>query len=179
MLNIVYLGNISAVVHALQRMPGIRLKAWIIEKSDTLSEADLSEAKQGPVYFVSSKRELGQALEEIRPLDLGVIANFGIILSESQLKAAKHGFINAHLGLLPEYPGRTPIRDAIKKGEKTAGVTLHRVTREVDRGPIISRREILAGKAGDAQDTFDRIIRLVPDMIREYLEDHPKAGTIA
>lgn len=76
-------------------------------------------------------------MESIGPIDLGIMANFGIILSQETLSAPKSGIVNFHPGLLPEQAGRTPVARLLKAGGGTSGLTIHRVTAQVDAGPVL------------------------------------------
>ncbi len=158
---IAYLGDLEEVAQAIKSCDGVERVFWIAGNQD--NEALEADRRVGNV------RELEQALKELGPFDLGVIANFGIILSKECLSIPKEGFINAHMGLLPQYPGRLPIRSALEKGESVVGVTLHRVTEKVDEGPIIQTKLLAAGQSRDAHEIFDRMTRLIPDMIIEFL----------
>ena len=50
----------------------------------------------------------------------------------------KRGLINVHASLLPKYRGAAPIHRAVMAGEATTGVTIMRVVKALDAGPVIS-----------------------------------------
>lgn len=52
------------------------------------------------------------------------------------------GFYNIHFSLLPAYRGNTPVFWQIKNGETKSGVTMHRMTADFDKGPILSQNEL-------------------------------------
>ena len=168
---VVYLGNMPQVVEALYGRTDLALVGWIIEAGDDLNRelSDCAHKAELPFFEVKNEQGLREALGSIGRIDLGLIANFGIILSEASLALARKGFVNAHFGLLPDYPGRNPIRKALQKGERVAGVTLHRVVRKVDAGPFIAKRSVLVGENRKAEEVFARLSRITPTLINEHL----------
>jgi methionyl-tRNA formyltransferase len=70
--------------------------------------------------------------------DLGVVAAFGKIFSESLLRTLRLGFINVHASLLPKFRGAAPVHRAVMAGETTTGVTIMRLVRALDAGPMLA-----------------------------------------
>lgn len=83
------------------------------------------------------------AAETLRRLDVDWLLNVQskIIFRPELLRAPTLGAVNFHPGPLPEGAGLTAHEWAILLGEKSFGVTLHYMTEELDRGPILSRRD--------------------------------------
>lgn len=71
--------------------------------------------------------------------DLGVVAAYGRILPESLLAIPRLGMINVHASLLPAYRGAAPVHRAVIAGESETGVTIMRVVRELDAGPMMAK----------------------------------------
>ncbi|GEM_PF-1851139 len=170
-VRIVYLGNLVSVARALSSVEGVSLVACVTERDDqeVPEFKDLARELKCAFFAVHGRKELGAALRSVGEIDLGIIANFGIILTKEQIALAKRGFVNAHLGLLPEYPGRNPIREAIQHAERVTGVTLHRVTPEVDRGPVLHRRMVPLSVKSDGGLILDRLCRVAGEMLVAYL----------
>ena len=59
------------------------------------------------------------------------------ILPVEIIKIPKHGAINLHTSLLPEYRGAAPIQWALMNGDKETGVTVFQINKKVDTGNII------------------------------------------
>jgi len=70
--------------------------------------------------------------------DLGVVAAYGKILSDAVLQIPNKGLINVHASLLPKYRGAAPIHRAVMAGEVRTGVTIMRVVKALDAGPMLS-----------------------------------------
>jgi methionyl-tRNA formyltransferase len=71
--------------------------------------------------------------------DLGVVAAYGKMLPDSVLETPKLGTINVHASLLPRYRGAAPIHRAIIAGERETGITMIRLVRQMDAGPMLAR----------------------------------------
>lgn len=76
--------------------------------------------------------------------DLGVVAAYGRILTDALLAIPRLGMVNVHASLLPRWRGAAPIHRAILAGDRETGVTIMRVVRELDAGPMlaVARRPI-------------------------------------
>ena len=74
-------------------------------------------------------------------VDLGVVAAYGRILPQTLLSIPRLGMINVHGSLLPKYRGAAPVHRAVIAGEATTGVTIMRVTAELDAGAMFSKVE--------------------------------------
>lgn len=83
-------------------------------------------------------------IEEIsaREPDLVVLAGFMRVIKSGFLEAFAGRIINLHPSLLPSFPGLDGIGQAFRRGVKVTGCTVHRVTAEVDGGPIIDQAAV-------------------------------------
>lgn len=70
--------------------------------------------------------------------DLGVVAAYGRILPESVLETPRLGMINVHASLLPRYRGAAPVHRAVMAGERETGVTIMRIVKALDAGPMLA-----------------------------------------
>ena len=67
---------------------------------------------------------------------LGIIAGFNQILKENTIDQF-HYLVNFHPSVLPLYRGPSPLLWNLRLGENKAGFTVHKVTREIDKGEIL------------------------------------------
>jgi methionyl-tRNA formyltransferase len=77
--------------------------------------------------------------------DLGVVAAYGKILTDAVLATPRLGMINVHASLLPRYRGAAPVHRAIIAGERKTGVTIMRVVKALDAGPMLATVERAIG----------------------------------
>jgi methionyl-tRNA formyltransferase len=90
-------------------------------------------------------------------LDAAVVAAYGQILPAAFLEAPRLGCINLHGSLLPRWRGAAPINRAIMAGDEVFGVTIMKMDRGMDTGPILIAEEIDVGDsptAGILHDVF-------------------------
>src|SRR5690606_12585274 len=71
--------------------------------------------------------------------ELVVLAGFMRIIKVQFLNAFPGKVINLHPSLLPSFPGLNAIRQAYEYGVKVTGCTVHRVTAELDAGPLLDQ----------------------------------------
>ena len=70
--------------------------------------------------------------------DVGVVVAYGQILPDALLATPRHGVVNVHASLLPRYRGAAPIQRAVIAGERETGITMIRLVRELDAGPMLA-----------------------------------------
>jgi methionyl-tRNA formyltransferase len=81
--------------------------------------------------------EFLDALTSLRA-DVGVVAAYGRILTDAVLATPRLGMVNVHASLLPRYRGAAPVHRAIIAGELETGVTIMRVVKALDAGPMMA-----------------------------------------
>ena len=106
------------------------------------SEPPVKTRAQGagvPVLQPDRLRDLGflEALARVAA-DLGVVAAYGKILTDQVLATPRLGLINVHASLLPRYRGAAPIHRAVMNGELETGVTIMRMVKALDAGPMLT-----------------------------------------
>ncbi|HOF42146.1 MAG TPA: methionyl-tRNA formyltransferase [Candidatus Hydrogenedentes bacterium] len=73
--------------------------------------------------------------------DICLIAAYGRILKQPILDVPRYGYLNMHPSLLPKYRGPSPIRTALLNGDDVTGITIMRLTLEMDSGDILLQEE--------------------------------------
>jgi methionyl-tRNA formyltransferase len=91
-----------------------------------------------PVFQPTSPREpdFRGLLEAVAP-DLSVVVAYGHILPQSIIDLPRLGTLNIHASLLPALRGAAPIQAAIREGLTETGVTIMRMVKALDAGPIV------------------------------------------
>ncbi len=91
-----------------------------------------------PVHTVVNRREL-DALVDTKPFQsrLGILIDFGIIVSQHAIDSFPLGIINSHFSVLPEWRGADPITFSILSGQAETGVSLMLLTAGMDEGPLL------------------------------------------
>ena len=82
--------------------------------------------------------EFISSLKALEP-DISVVVAYGHILSTAVIELPPLGTLNVHASLLPSFRGAAPIQAAIREGLSETGVTIMRMVKALDAGPIILR----------------------------------------
>jgi methionyl-tRNA formyltransferase len=109
------------------------------------------------------------ALTALAP-DLGVVVAFGQFLPKNIRELPSLGYlINGHASLLPRHRGAAPIQQAILAGDPVTGVSIMRVERRMDAGPVALTREIAIGADENAGELTTRIAALTALALTEVI----------
>lgn len=103
--------------------------------------------------------------------DLFVVAAYGQILRQNVLDLPTHGCINVHASLLPRWRGAAPIHRAIEAGDAVTGVSIMRMERGLDTGPVYRMEAVMIGDTETAGELHDRLAALGARTLRDALDD--------
>lgn len=101
--------------------------------------------------------------------DLAAVAAYGLILPAPILEAPRLGCINVHASLLPRWRGAAPIHRAILAGDAVTGVTIMRMEKGLDTGPMLLRRETPIDRK-TAGELTEELARLGAEALVEWLQ---------
>lgn len=76
---------------------------------------------------------------QARGIDLVLVMAYGHLLKKRMRGAVPLGLVNFHASLLPKLRGASPVEAAIASGERETGVSLMRIVRRMDAGPVMDR----------------------------------------
>lgn len=100
---------------------------------------------------------------------VGLVIDFGIIISKAVIDYFDFGIVNSHFSLLPEWRGADPITFALLSGQKTTGVSLMRIVEALDEGPIIAQESHEISKDTDIQHLTESLVQLSAGMLPRYI----------
>ena len=135
-LRIIFMGTAElscASLQALAGNPQFQIAA-VVTQPDRPQGRDL-KPQPSPVKLLARRLNLpvlqpervrdGKFIAELRSLqpDLIVVVAYGQILPPAILDLPRHGCLNIHASLLPQYRGPAPIQWAIANGDAETGVT--------------------------------------------------------
>ena len=110
--------------------------------------------------------------------DLGVVAAYGAMLPESVISAPRLGTINVHASLLPRYRGAAPVHRAIIAGERETGVTIMRIVKRLDAGPMLASVTRSIGREETSVDVERDLAHLGATLLVE-IADGLAEGSVA
>lgn len=120
--------------------------------------------------------------------DVFVVIAYGKIIPDNILNIPKFKSLNIHGSLLPKLRGSCPIETAILEDQKHTGVTIIRMDKEMDHGPIVAMKEVIVEPWPPKADVLGKeivkvgaelLISIIPDWIsgkvKEIEQDHSQA----
>jgi phosphoribosylglycinamide formyltransferase 1 len=75
-------------------------------------------------------------------VDLVVLAGYMRLIGPTLLSEYQGRIVNIHPSLLPDFPGKDAIGQALEAKVKWSGVTIHYVDEGMDTGPVIVREQV-------------------------------------
>lgn len=107
--------------------------------------------------------------------DILCLAGFMRILSAEFLAAFGKPVLNIHPSLLPRYPGLDTHQRALEAGDTEAGCSVHRVTADLDAGPLLGQARVRVLPGDTAESLAARVLvaehRLYPEVLREVCQN--------
>jgi len=107
-----------------------------------------------------------------------VSINWLTLLKDRFLTAFPFGVLNAHAGDLPRYKGNACANWAILNFEASIGLTVHRMTEELDSGPYVLKRYFPVTDDTYITDVYTWLGTAVPEMFVEAVDLLPEADFI-
>jgi phosphoribosylglycinamide formyltransferase-1 len=157
--------NFTAIAEAVRsgHVPGLDIIALVThnEKAEALNRARDFEIPT--VILSESDRDryhirLLETLRELNP-DWICLAGYLRLLPPGIIDAFPMKIINIHPSLLPAFPGLRAQRQALTSGVRYTGCTVHLVTAEMDKGPIVDQ-SVCEIQPADTEESLSQ--RLLP-----------------
>lgn len=143
---------------------------------------DRAERLNIPSYSFSPKSFANKAayeqavLEKLRQYDvmLIVLAGYMRLIGSTILNAYEGRIVNIHPSLLPAFPGKDAVGQALAHGVRVTGVTIHYVDAGLDSGPIIAQQAVPVSESDDHEALTKKIQavehELYPAVVRQLTE---------
>lgn len=102
----------------------------------------LAVEKNIPVFQPVSLRNNATTIDALKtaaannPVDVLVVAAYGLILPQFVLDIPRFGCLNIHASLLPRWRGAAPIQRAIEAGDEKTGICIMQMEAGLDTGPV-------------------------------------------
>jgi methionyl-tRNA formyltransferase len=105
-----------------------------------------------------------------QPLDVLIVAAYGLILPQTVLDAPRLGCLNIHGSLLPRWRGAAPIQRCIEAGDTETGVCIMQMEAGLDTGPVRLHRALAIELTDTANTLHDKLAVLGGDLLIEALD---------
>ena len=103
--------------------------------------------------------------------DLAIVVAYGQIIPKNFLNLTKKGFINIHASILPKWRGAAPIQRSIMNLDKETGISIMKITEELDAGPVCNIYKIDLEKNLNVNDISEKLSLLAAEKILDNIDD--------
>jgi len=118
--------------------------------------ATWAQSEKIQTYKPSTHDEIRLIIEKDKP-DLVITIAYGQLIPELLLDLPKHGWINVHFSTLPKWRGAAPVQWAILNGDKESGVSIFKLERGMDTGPIYLMQSIQIKSSERSEELLERL----------------------
>ncbi|MCB0214042.1 MAG: hypothetical protein KDJ52_32190 [Anaerolineae bacterium] len=127
------------------------------------------------VYFADTKSELDEIVDsgKLPKVKLGIVIDYGVIISEQTIKCFELGIVNSHFSLLPEWRGADPITFSLLSGQDKTGISIMLIDKGMDTGPLLGVSELSISPDETNQTLTEKLIQLsditLQDLLPKYI----------
>ena len=129
--------------YAIERAKKARIPSFVFQAKEYPSKADY-------------EKEISFLLKE-RNVDFIVLAGYMRLIGPTLLKEFEGRIVNIHPSLLPDFPGKDAIGQALAAKAKWSGVTIHYVDEGMDTGPIIVQERVRVEESETRESLQEKI----------------------
>jgi methionyl-tRNA formyltransferase len=130
-----------------------------------------------PCYKPKNKEEIKKIINDYQG-DLAVLVAYGKLIPEEIINFFPLGIVNLHPSLLPDKRGPTPIEESILKGDEETGVSVMKLTKGMDTGPLFVQKSLKLSGNESKQDLSNSlgelgahlIVKVLPSILSSTLE---------
>jgi len=117
-----------------------------------------------------NKNEDFETLKQLSP-DLIITVAYGKILKEKVINLPKLGSWNVHASILPKYRGAAPIQRAIENGEKETGISIFKIVKELDAGPVALIEKFSITEKDNFESIYNKLLNIGTNSLIKFLEE--------
>lgn len=170
---VVFFGNERVATGLTTRTPlllalikaGYEVEAVVASHDDARSRnqrqleiQQTAEDHRIPLHLPSSPQELKEVCSHFTS-DIAVLLAYGRIIPQDVIDLFPNGIINIHPSLLPKHRGPTPIESVLLQGERETGVSIMRLTAEMDAGPVFTQTHCVLAGTESKQDMANILVQ--------------------
>jgi len=170
-MNIVFVGYRKWSYQILINLLKVKSNKWqiIAVISPSSTEADFNNLSV-PVLIVDPRKlRIDTTLHQITKYRPNIFLFYGWSWMIPQELYKSYTCLILHPSPLPKYRGGSPLQHQIIYGEKTSAVTILKVTKNIDAGPIYSQTNF--SLSGSLPQIFNRIVKIGSRNTKQVLDD--------
>lgn len=120
--------------------------------------------------FVTGRHDLDELIMANHfKSQLGIVVDFGVIMSQQVISSFTYGIINSHFSLLPEWRGADPISYSILSGQQKTGVSLMLIEPELDTGKLITQQSIAIDSKETTGSLTKKLVQFSNMLLLKYI----------
>lgn len=152
----------KANAYCIERAENYNIPTYVFSAKDFKSKAEYEQ------IIVSKLREM--------KVEFIVLAGYMRLIGPTLLKAYEGKIVNIHPSLLPAFPGKDAIGQALAAGVEETGITIHYVDEGMDTGPAIAQQSIKI-EANESIESLQNKIheiehQLYPKVLNQLLQEN-------
>jgi methionyl-tRNA formyltransferase len=105
--------------------------------------------------------------DDIAGVDTIVLVAYGVLIPDDLLERAL--WLNVHPSLLPRWRGAAPVERALLAGDEETGVSIIKLVKELDAGPIAAQRAFPIEADDDAGSIYAKAADLAVELLADVL----------
>jgi methionyl-tRNA formyltransferase len=131
---------------------------------------DCAKKLKIPLYYATNRLELDDLMKGVNfQSEVGVLIDYGIIVSQKIIDVFDKGIINSHFSLLPQWRGADPITFALLSGQPKTGVSIMLLDQGMDTGPLLKQKSLVINSQDTNQTLTQSLIELSDQLLQESL----------
>jgi len=131
---------------------------------------ELAKRLNLPISYANSRQELDDTIAKHSfKSRLGIVVDYGVIISEQVINSFELGIVNSHFSLLPQWRGADPITFSILSGQEKTGVSLMVIDQSLDTGKLIIQKELGINSDETVISLTHKLIELSNNLLLEYI----------
>jgi methionyl-tRNA formyltransferase len=156
----------------LERLAARHEVAWLLTRPDR--PAGRGRKERAPATKVAAE-QLGLEVrqperptpDDVAGVDTIVLVAYGVLIPDDLLALVL--WLNVHPSLLPRWRGAAPVERALLAGDEETGVSIIKLVKELDAGPIAAQRAFRVREDDDAGAVYGRSAELAVELLDEVL----------
>ena len=181
-ISVIFAGTPEFAVPALQALiddPDISVKMVVTQPDMPVGR------KQEVLPTPVKKAALKAGIEVFQPKDIStdfrdiehdflVVVAYGQLVKQNVLDAPKIAALNVHGSLLPQWRGASPMQHTLLHGDATTGITIQRMVRKLDAGPILGKVEHVVKDRETISSLHDSLSVIGTQLLIDIIKNPPE-----
>jgi methionyl-tRNA formyltransferase len=143
-----------------------------------LEVAEIARQHNIPLLLPDKLSDISGQLKSFNAV-AGVLVAYGKIIPQSTIDIFPKGIINIHPSLLPLHRGPTPLESVILDGSINTGVSLMKLSKAMDAGPIYAQSEVKLTGDESKQSLADVLLEVGSTMLTDLLPEIINGAVVA